>query len=71
MGSNPTDDFGVKFKSVGKVGERANSIVVISDPSTLSSLDEVIEWSRASLTERYGTPKEHRYKVNPRIEISY
>ena len=55
--------YGVKIEGAGKVGERAISIMGIRDPYTLSRLDDVIEWSRAKLAERYGSPDQRGYEV--------
>lgn len=57
------DAVGVKIEGAGKTGERAIAIMGIRDPYTLSRLDEVIEWSRARLVERYGSPAEKGYSV--------
>ncbi len=44
----------VKLEGAGKVGERALAIVGIRDPSTISYLDKLLDWSRMKVQERFG-----------------
>lgn len=59
----PAEQMGIKIEGAGKTGERAIAIMGIRDPYTLSRLDDVIDWSRTKLVERYGTPEEKGYSV--------
>jgi hypothetical protein len=59
----PSDSYAVKIEGSGLIGERMLGIVGIRDPYTLARLDDVIGWSRAKLSERYGEPKEAGYQL--------
>lgn len=59
----PDDTYRVKIEGAGKVGDRALAIMGIRDPYTLARLDDLLEWSRMKLTERYGSPAEAGYEV--------
>jgi hypothetical protein len=60
----PEDTYAVKLEGSGKVGERALAIMGIRDPYTLERLDDVLEWSRTKLAERYGKPEDVGYTVH-------
>jgi len=54
----------VKLEGSGKVGERFVGLCGIRDPYTIAHVDEVIEWARAKVRERFGeTGWELRYNV--------
>lgn len=59
----PSPAYSVKIEGAGKTGERALAVIGIRDPYTLSRLDQVIDWSRTKLAERYGSPEERGYEV--------
>ena len=44
----------VKLEGAGKVGERYVGMVGIRDPYTIAHIDEVIDWARAQVRERFG-----------------
>ncbi len=50
----PSDKIRVKLEGSGKVGERFVGIVGIRDPYTISHIDDVIEWARQQVRERFG-----------------
>ena len=54
----------VKLEGAGKVGERYYSFAGIRDPYTIANLDQVIQWSRDQIRERFpDTPYFLDYKV--------
>jgi len=54
----------VKLEGSGKVGERFVGLCGIRDPYTIAHVDEVIEWARAKVRERFGDSGwELRYSV--------
>jgi hypothetical protein len=50
----PSAEFRVKLEGAGKVGERYVGMVGIRDPYTIRNVDQVIEWARAKVRERFG-----------------
>ena len=50
----PADDFRVKLEGSGKLGERFVGMAGIRDPYTIAHVDEVIEWARSQVIERFG-----------------
>ena len=50
----PASEFRVKLEGAGKVGERYVGMVGIRDPYTIRNVDQVIEWARAKVRERFG-----------------
>jgi hypothetical protein len=50
----PAAEFRVKLEGAGKVGERYVGMVGIRDPYTIRNVDQVIEWARAKVRERFG-----------------
>lgn len=50
----PAGEFRVKLEGAGKVGERYVGMVGIRDPYTIRNVDQVIEWARAKVRERFG-----------------
>ena len=50
----PAREFRVKLEGAGKVGERYVGLVGIRDPYTIAHVDEVIEWARTQVRERFG-----------------
>lgn len=60
----PADDFRVKLEGSGKLGERFVGMAGIRDPYTIAHVDEVIEWAREQVIERFGeTGWELHYNV--------
>lgn len=47
-------DFRVKLEGSGKLGERFVGMAGIRDPYTIAHVDEVIEWARTQVRERFG-----------------
>jgi hypothetical protein len=57
-------EFRVKLEGAGKVGERYVGMVGIRDPYTIANVDNVIDWARAQVRERFGeTGYELHYTV--------
>ena len=54
----------VKLEGSGKVGERYLGLAGIRDPYTIKHIDEVIEWSKAQVEERFAGTE---YKISFRI----
>lgn len=50
----PADEFRVKLEGSGKLGERFVGMAGIRDPYTIAHVDEVIEWARSQVIERFG-----------------
>lgn len=50
----PATDFRVKLEGSGKIGERYVGMAGIRDPYTIAHVDEVIEWARTQVRERFG-----------------
>ncbi|HLP67860.1 MAG TPA: acyclic terpene utilization AtuA family protein [Rhizobium sp.] len=50
----PATDFRVKLEGSGKLGERFVGMCGIRDPYTIAHVDEVIEWARTQVRERFG-----------------
>lgn len=50
----PAAEFRVKLEGAGKVGERFMGFAGIRDPYTIERIDEVIDWARQQVRERFG-----------------
>lgn len=50
----PAEEFRVKLEGSGKIGERFVGMAGIRDPYTIAHVDEVIEWARTQVRERFG-----------------
>lgn len=50
----PAEEFRVKLEGAGQLGERFVGMAGIRDPYTIAHVDEVIEWARAQVRERFG-----------------
>lgn len=50
----PAEDIRVKLEGAGKLGERFIGIAAIRDPYTIQRVDQVIEWARTQVRERFG-----------------
>ncbi len=50
----PSPELRVKLEGSGKVGERYIGIAGIRDPYTIRHIDQVIEWARQHVRERFG-----------------
>lgn len=50
----PADEFRVKLEGSGKVGERYIGMVGIRDPYTIAHVDEVIQWAKDQVAEKFG-----------------
>ena len=54
----------VKLEGAGKVGERYIGIAGVRDPYTISNIDQVIDWCRRQVKERFGDDGYHLfYKI--------
>ena len=70
MRFRPAAEFRVKLEGAGKIGERYVGMVGIRDPYTIAHVDEVIEWARDKVRERFGdTGYELHYTVYGRDGI--
>jgi len=54
MRFEPAEEFRVKLEGSGKIGERFVGMAGIRDPYTIAHVDEVIEWARTQVRERFG-----------------
>ncbi len=50
----PAEEIRVKLEGAGKIGERYVGIAAIRDPYTLEHVDEVIEWAKTQVRDRFG-----------------
>lgn len=50
----PAEELRVKLEGSGKLGERFVGMAGIRDPYTIAHVDEVIEWARTQVRERFG-----------------
>jgi hypothetical protein len=50
----PADDLRVKIEGSGKVGERFIGLAGVRDPYTIAHIDQVIEWARGEVRNRFG-----------------
>jgi len=50
----PSEECRVKLEGSGKVGERFIGLAGIRDPYTIAHVDEVIDWARQQVRERFG-----------------
>lgn len=50
----PAEEFRVKLEGSGKLGERFVGMAGIRDPYTIAHVDQVIEWAKAQVRERFG-----------------
>jgi hypothetical protein len=50
----PADEFRVKLEGSGKVGERFIGMVGIRDPYTIAHIDQVIQWARDQVQEKFS-----------------
>jgi hypothetical protein len=54
----------IKLEGAGKVGERYIGIAGVRDPYTISNIDQVIDWCRRQVKERFGDEGYHLfYKI--------
>jgi hypothetical protein len=60
----PADEFRVKLEGAGRIGERYVGMVGIRDPYTIAHVDEVIEWARAKVRERFGDGSDGAYELH-------
>jgi len=60
----PAAEFRVKIEGAGKIGERYVGLVGIRDPYTIAHVDEVIEWARAKVRERFGDGSDGAYELH-------
>ncbi|HEY1328978.1 MAG TPA: acyclic terpene utilization AtuA family protein [Casimicrobiaceae bacterium] len=51
----PAREFRVKLEGAGKVGERYVGMVGIRDPYTIAHVDDVMDWARTQVRERFGS----------------
>ncbi|SHJ12202.1 Protein of unknown function [Desulfofundulus thermosubterraneus DSM 16057] len=50
----PAQEIRVKLEGAGKVGERYIGIAGIRDPYTIQNVDQVIQWAKEQVKERFG-----------------
>ena len=50
----PSEQIRVKLEGAGKVGERYVGIAGIRDPYTIANVDQVIDWAKTQVRERFG-----------------
>jgi hypothetical protein len=50
----PADEIRVKLEGAGKLGERFVGIASIRDPYTVQHVDQVIDWAKTQVRERFG-----------------
>ncbi|MFC6672000.1 acyclic terpene utilization AtuA family protein [Marinobacterium aestuariivivens] len=50
----PAGEFRVKLEGAGKLGERYVGIAGMRDPYTIKHVDQVIEWAKTQVRERFG-----------------
>ena len=50
----PANEFRVKLEGAGRIGERYVGIAGIRDPYTIANVDQVIDWARQQVRERFG-----------------
>lgn len=50
----PSEQLRVKLEGSGKIGERFVGMAGIRDPYTIAHVDEVMQWGRDQVTERFG-----------------
>lgn len=50
----PAEEIRVKLEGAGKLGERFIGIAGIRDPYTIQHVDQVIEWAKTQVRERFG-----------------
>ncbi len=50
----PAEEIRVKLEGAGKLGERYVGIASIRDPYTIDHVDQVVEWARTQVRERFG-----------------
>jgi hypothetical protein len=58
------EEFRVKLEGAGRIGERYVGLVGIRDPYTIAHVDEVIEWARAKVRERFGDGSDGGYELH-------
>ncbi|MBW1722865.1 MAG: acyclic terpene utilization AtuA family protein [Deltaproteobacteria bacterium] len=51
---HPAKEFRVKLEGSGKVGERFIGLAGVRDPYTIAHIDQVIDWAREQVRERFG-----------------
>ena len=60
----PAEEFRVKLEGAARIGERYVGMVGIRDPYTIAHVDEVIEWARAKVRERFGDGSDGAYELH-------
>lgn len=50
----PADRMRVKIEGAGRIGERYVGMAGVRDPNTIARIDEVIDWSRRHVRDRFG-----------------
>ena len=57
----PSDEFRVKLEGSGKVGERFIGMVGIRDPYTIAHIDQVIQWAKDQVKEKFSDSEYELY----------
>lgn len=63
----PSEQVRVKLEGAGKVGERYMGFVGVRDPYTVERIDEVIEWAKSQVRERFGDPEQGGYELHYQV----
>ncbi len=61
------DKVRVKLEGSGKVGERYMGFAGVRDPYTIARIDEVIDWARQQVRERFGEPATGGYELHYQV----
>ncbi len=61
------DKVRVKLEGSGKVGERYMGFAGVRDPYTIARIDEVIDWARQQVRERFGEPETGGYELHYQV----
>lgn len=63
----PSPEIRVKLEGAGKVGERYMGFAGVRDPYTIARIDEVIDWARQAVRERFGDESEGGYELHYQV----
>ncbi len=62
-----SDGVRVKLEGSGKVGERYMGFAGVRDPYTIERIDEVIDWAKEQVHERFGDPETGGYELHYQV----
>ncbi len=63
----PSEHVRVKLEGSGKVGERFMGFAGVRDPYTIERIDEVIDWAKQQVVERFGDPATGGYELHYQV----